>query len=171
MEATLMSYIFVTAALLPPMLAPFVLILLEEVVSRMTVHWKNFSATPPPKVTPSRGTPSLLLSIPVIRWSRSVIISKIWLIIIIICYLRNGCKKNMKYLPDGSYLVVYSIKDGVYLYSFGYKYSSLKVLCFISTEGCRSEFTGKTYEALWTDRHANSHPQLICCPQIISSLF
>ena len=94
MEATLMSYIFVTAALLPPMLAPFVFIILEEVVSRITVHWKNFSATPPPKVTPPRGTPSLLLSIPVIRWSRSVIISKIWLIIIIICYLRNGCKKT-----------------------------------------------------------------------------
>ena len=77
--------------------------------------------------------------------------------------------KTMKDLPTDYHIVVESLKGSIHLYAVGYKYSSKKVLCFISTEGWGLTLPGKTYEALWMDWHANVHSFLIPPPQLVSS--
>ena len=62
-----------------------------------------------------------------------------------------------------------SLKYGI-LFSDGHKCSSLKVLCFISTEVRVSKFPGKQYKACCMDWNAKFYVHLIPQPQLVSPL-
>ena len=60
-------------------------------------------------------------------------------------------EETMKNYHDGTYIVVYSAKNGNFIYNFGWKYNPRKVICFSYTPGMGSYFPGIVYKDWWCD--------------------
>ena len=86
-------------------------------------------------------------------------------------YPKEQIEITMKYFPEGTHLVLESKQDGKSIYAIGYKYSSRKVLCIITLEGCGSTFMGKPYKVRWTDCHGNVHYHSVPRSELISTFF
>lgn len=78
---------------------------------------------------------------------------------------------TMAQWPGGSHLVLETEVDDVKLFAIGYKYSSSRVLMFVSTDGAGHTEKGDPYVAQWTDDHGNHMQRPIFRPQVISQFF
>ena len=77
----------------------------------------------------------------------------------------------MKDWPSGTHVVLETTKNQKKYYAIGYKYTSKKVICFISSAKAGHTLPGVPYEAKWVDVNNKVTIREIPRPHIISQFF
>ena len=73
--------------------------------------------------------------------------------------------------PPGTHLVLKTTLNTNAYYAIGYKYSSKKIISFITSEKAGHTLPGQPYEANWVDTNGRVQVREIPRPNLISEFF